>query len=225
MAKIKLTLIDPTLDNTRDDLFQYLKSVETALKEEIYMTGGWQTLGYEKLEDFLEDNYYSLVSRIAKKLEAPPTGCLGKETTLEAPPTGCLGKETTLEAPPTGCLGKETTEVRDRLIKALALRQKVATYAGWSEFFITEVSQELWGKHPLSSQSVKIPHYEADFGQIRFLLASYNIDFERTNFADHITDELTKNEIYMNKDTRLFVSGETAAIALCNLFIAALDDR
>ena len=211
MAKIKLTLIDPTLDNTRDDLFQYLKSVETALKEEIYMTGGWQTLGYEKLEDFLEDNYYSLVSRIAKKLEAPPTGCLGKETTLEAPPTGCLGKE--------------TTEVRDRLIKALALRQKVATYAGWSEFFITEVSQELWGKHSLSSGSVKIPHYEADFRQIRFLLASYNINFERANFADHITDELTKNEIYMNKDTRLFVSGETAAIALCNLFIAALTDR
>ena len=197
MAKIKLTLIDPTLDNTRDDLFQYLKSVETALKEEIYMTGGWQTLGYEKLEDFLEDNYYSLVSRIAKKLEAPPTGCLGKET----------------------------TEVRDRLIKALALRQKVATYAGWSEFFITEVSQELWGKHPLSSQSVKVPHYEADFRQICFLLASYNINFEKTNFADRITDELTKNEIYMNKDTRLFVSGETAAIALCNLFIAALGDR
>ena len=211
MAKIKLTLIDPTLDNTRDDLFQYLKSVETALKEEIYMTGGWQTLGYEKLEDFLEDNYYSLVSRIAKKLEAPPTGCLGKETTLEAPPTGCLGKE--------------TTEVRDRLIKALALRQKVATYAGWSEFFITEVSQELWGKHPLSSQSVKVPHYEADFRQICFLLASYNINFEKTNFADRITDELTKNEIYMNKDTRLFVSGETSEIALCNLFIAALDDR
>ena len=196
MAKIKLTLIDPTLDNTRDDLFQHLKSVEIALKEEIYMTGGWQTLGYEKLEDFLEDNYYSLVARIAKKLEAPPTGCLGKET----------------------------TEVRDRLIKAIALRQKVATCAGWSDFLITEVGQELWGKHPLSSESVKVPHYETDFSQIRFLLASHNIDFERANFVDHITDELTKNEVYMNKDTKLFVSGETAAIALCNLFIAALVD-
>lgn len=196
MAKIKLTLINPDLENTRDDLIQYLKNVETTLKEEIYMTGGWQTLGYEKLEDFFEDDYYSLVSRIAKKLEAPPTGCLGKKT----------------------------TEDRDRLIKALALRQKVATLAGWSDFLITEVNHDLWGTPPLSSGSVKVPRYEADFSQIRFLLASYNIDFERANFADHITDELTKNEIYMNKDTRLFVSGETAEIALCNLFISTLVD-
>ena len=64
--RAKLTLINPDLENTKEDLIQYLKNAEAHLKEEIYITSGWQKLGYEKIESFLEDDYYSLVSRIAK---------------------------------------------------------------------------------------------------------------------------------------------------------------
>lgn len=70
MAKIKLTLINPNLENTKEDLIQYLKNAESQLKEEIYMTGEWERLGYMSVKDFCEDDYYSLVSKIANFLKS-----------------------------------------------------------------------------------------------------------------------------------------------------------
>jgi hypothetical protein len=113
---------------------------------------------------------------------------------------------------------------RDRLVKALTLRRKVATLAGWTDFFIGNVNHELWGTPPLGSSNVKVPHYETSFNEISRLFTTNGLIYERETHGDNI-EVLDKNILYTEKNTRLTGCGETAEIALCNLFIAVMEAR
>jgi hypothetical protein len=119
---------------------------------------------------------------------------------------------------------KQADEERDRLVKALTLRRKVATLAGWADFFIGEVQQELWGTPPLGSSNVKVPHYETNFNEISRLFTANGLMYERETYGDNI-ESPNKNVLYTEQNTRITGCGETAEIALCNLFVAVMEAR
>jgi len=65
MAKMKLTVFNPNLENTPLDLKKTIENVEVALKEELYMTCAYDVLGYVDAKEFMQDDYYSIVRRLA----------------------------------------------------------------------------------------------------------------------------------------------------------------
>ena len=72
-SKIQLTLINPLLENTKEDIVQLVKSAELHLKEELYINSGWRKLKYEKIESFLADDYFSLASKVAAYINEYPS--------------------------------------------------------------------------------------------------------------------------------------------------------
>jgi hypothetical protein len=62
---IKLTVFNPDLENTPQDLKKTIENLEIALKDEICMVSGWRLLGYATAQEFMQDDYYSIVKNIA----------------------------------------------------------------------------------------------------------------------------------------------------------------
>lgn len=108
----------------------------------------------------------------------------------------------------------------------LDLRQKVATFVGWTDFYRGAEKQGLWGVPPLgaSTTDTTVPRYELDTAPIIGALISSDIRYERLTLLDHI-DVPAKNLVYVDRNTSITACGETSAIALCNLFVAVMESR
>ena len=149
-----------------------------------------------------------------------------KERAMERDRLGRKIAEETLELASQHPDFKQAEEERDRLVKALDLRQKVATLAGWEDIYMGETQQELLGTLHLiaSTANGKVPHYETNFNEISRLFTANGLTYKREIHRDNI-EVPNENVLYTEKDTRLTGCGETAEIALCNLFVAVMEAR